>query len=274
MRIRLAHHTTYEYQQPARGIIQRLRLTPRPHDGQRVIRWRVGFDVDAELRRGEDALGNIVHMAFLAGPVNGLTITVTGEVETGDTHGVVKGAIERFAPEVFLRDTPLTRPDPQLRGFAHEAAGEGREPLGRLHGLLAALNGRIAFDIGRTGVATTAAEAFALGRGVCQDHAHLFIACARTLGFPARYVSGYLAPPEGSVDQDAAHAWAEAHVAGLGWVGFDATNGVCPTPSYVRVAVGLDYLGAAPVRGARTGGGEERLDVRLHVGQAQDQGQS
>jgi len=274
MRIRLAHHTTYDYERPARAINQRLRLTPRSHAGQRVIRWRVGFDVDAELRRGEDVLGNIAHTAFVRGPVSRLTITVAGEVETSETHGLVQGAVERFAPEVFLRETQLTRPDDAVRDFARDAAVGQPDVLERLHAVLAALHRRIAFDTAPTGVDTSAAEAFAMGRGVCQDHAHVFIACARTLGIPARYVSGHLAPPEGAAEQEAAHAWAEAHVDGLGWVGFDAANGVCPNPAYIRVAVGLDYLGAAPVRGARVGGGRESLDVRLHVGQAEHQRQS
>jgi transglutaminase-like putative cysteine protease len=274
MRIRLEHQTIYHYQQPARAIAQRLRLTPRSHHGQRVVRWRLGFDVDAQLRRGEDVLGNLAHTAFIPGPVSHLTITVSGEVETSDTHGVVRGAVERFSPEVFLRETPLTRADRAIREFAHDAAGAaGADTLERLHALLPAVRRQIAFEPGPTGVDTPATEAFALGRGVCQDHAHLFIACARALGAPARYVSGHLAPPEGAAEQDAAHAWAEAYVPGLGWVGFDATNGVCPTPAYVRVAVGLDYLGAAPVRGARIGGGQERLEVRLQVGQAQHQAQ-
>jgi transglutaminase-like putative cysteine protease len=100
---------------------------------------------------------------------------------------------------------------------------------------------------------------------VCQDLAHIFIASARAMGLPARYVSGHLARSDGQIDQEAAHAWCEAYVEDLGWVGFDPANGVCPTEAYVRVAIGLDYLGAAPVRGSRYGGDGERLDVRLRV---------
>lgn len=274
MRIRLTHRTRYGYERPARAITQRLRLIPRSHDGQRVIRWRVGFDVDARLRRHEDALGNIVQTAFVPGPVQALTITVAGEVETAETHGVVSGAVERFAPEVFLRETSLTQADAALAAFAHDHAAAEPETIGKLHALLTALHRTVAFDTAPTDATTSASEAFALGRGVCQDHAHIFIAAARRLGIPARYVSGHLAPEVGAVEQEAGHAWAEAFAPGLGWVGFDPANGICPTPRYLRVAVGLDYLGAAPVRGARTGGGTETLDVRLTVGQAQDQRQS
>lgn len=273
MRVRLSHRTSYRYQQPARSILQHLRLTPRPHLGQRILKWRIDLDADASLRRGEDALGNIVQSAFVAGPVGELVITVRGEVETFDTHGVMRETYERFTPEVFLRETPLTAVDPSLNAFAVEAAGEG-EPLDRLHRLLEALHREIAFDPHPTSVTTPAAEAFALKRGVCQDHSHLFISASRALGIPARYVSGHLARNDGIIEQEAAHAWAEAFVPDLGWVGFDPANGFCVGPSHVRVAIGLDYLGAAPVRGSRTGGGEETLDVRLSVLAARAQSQS
>jgi hypothetical protein len=126
---------------------------------------------------------------------------------------------------------------------------------------------RIRYDIGLTDAATPAASALARGHGVCQDHAHVFVSAARGLGFPARYVSGHLFREDGRTLQEAGHAWAEAHVPGLGWVGFDPSNGVSPTDAYVRIAVGLDYLEAAPVRGTRYGGGEESLEVRITVDQ-------
>jgi len=143
-----------------------------------------------------------------------------------------------------------------------------------MHALLTALNREITFDTDPTHAATTAAEAFALRRGVCQDLTHIFIAAARRLGVPARYVSGHFYRIDGVTEQDAGHAWAEIFVDELGWVGFDATNGICTTDAHVRVAVGLDYLGAAPVRGTRFGGGGEHLKVAVHVDQAGRQTQS
>jgi transglutaminase-like putative cysteine protease len=123
----------------------------------------------------------------------------------------------------------------------------------------------VAFEVGSTSASHTAADAFAQKRGVCQDHSQIFISAARLLGVPARYVSGHLSRQDGRHDQDAAHAWAEAWIPDLGWVGFDPANGICATDRYVRVAAGLDYRGAAPVRGASYGGGGERLAVRLNV---------
>ena len=275
MRIRLAHLTRYQYQGPAKSIIQILRLTPRSHEGQHVVRWRLEIDADARLNKGEDALGNLIHTIYVNGPVSELAVSVEGEIETWETHGVVAGAVERFAPEVYLRDTPLTEADAALKAFARDAAAAGGgDVLARLHALTAAIHREMAFDTAPTDAGTSAAQAFALKRGVCQDLSHVFIAAARALGVPARYVSGHLAREDGVADQEAAHAWAEAYAPGLGWVGFDPTNAVCPTPYYIRLAIGLDYLGAAPVRGSRVGGGQEQMDVKLHVSHATRQTQA
>ena len=262
MRIRVAHHTRYDYDSPAQ-VLQVLRVSPRGYDGQHVAHWRLDADADVCVRRTEDAFGNVVHILSAEGPVSSLTLSAGGEVTTRDCSGLVEGAPEPLPPAVFLRETALTRPDAALKDLAAGAATRA-EPLDRLHALMAAVSGAIVFETGRTDSGTSAAEALELRRGVCQDLAHVFIAGARLMGAPARYVSGHLMRPE-TVAQEAGHAWAEALVPGLGWVGFDPVNGVCPTEAYVRVAVGLDYLDAAPVRGTRNGGGAERLSVRLAV---------
>jgi transglutaminase-like putative cysteine protease len=263
MRIRIDHSTRYAYARPARFIVQMLRLTPQSCESQQVREWRIETDVDARLRRGEDAFGNIVHSLYTERPTDALTIRVTGEVTTVDTGGVVRGVSERLNPVVYLRDTRLTEADPAMVDFA-KGLGEG-PALERMHQLMGAIHGAVAFEVGATSASHTAAEAFVLQRGVCQDHAQIFIACARKLGVPARYVSGHLSRSDGQHEQDAAHAWAEAHIDGLGWVGFDPANGICPTEHYVRVAVGLDALGATPIRGTSYGGGVESLTVALHV---------
>jgi transglutaminase-like putative cysteine protease len=137
-----------------------------------------------------------------------------------------------------------------------------------------ALHGRMRFDADATVVSTPGADAFRQGHGVCQDYAHIFIACARLGGVPARFVSGHFLRSDGVVQQDAGHAWVEAFVPKLGWVGFDPANAISTTDSHVRVAIGLDYLGAAPVRGTRYGGGTETLAVAVNVNQAGRQSQS
>jgi transglutaminase-like putative cysteine protease len=240
-----------------------------------VVDWRIDASADCRLDAQEDAFGNITHTFSADGPLETLRLLVEGEVETQDSHGVVRGTIEHFPPSLFLRTTPLTAPDAAIAELAREvAAGGDAGSLGLLHALLARVNEEITFDTDPTHTATTAAEAFALRRGVCQDLTHVFIAAAREIGFPARYVSGYFHRADGVVRQEAGHAWAEAHVPDFGWVAFDPANGICATDAHIRVAVGLDYLGAAPVRGTRYGGGGERLSVTVVVDQAQRQMQN
>src|SRR5262249_8155696 len=162
--------------------------------------------------------------------------------------------VERFPPDLFLRETLLTECDDAIAAVARRIGAEaGGDTLSVLHALLTRLYGEMTFDSNPTGVATTAREAFALKRGVCQDYPHIFISAARCLGIPARYVSGYFCRSDGITEQDAGHAWAEALVPNLGWVAFDPANGISGTDQHLRVAVGLDYVNAAPIRGAQTG---------------------
>jgi transglutaminase-like putative cysteine protease len=274
MRIRISHATIYRYDTPPAGVTQVLRLTPRNHDGQYVVDWRIELSQDCRLHQHEDAFGNVTHSFTADGPFDELRIAVDGEVDTSDTHGIVTGTIERFPPSMFLRETALTEPDAAILELAHATRAAAYGELAFLHALLSALNGEMTFDTDPTHTATTAADAFKLRRGVCQDIAHVFIACARAAGVPARYVGGHFYRADGVTAQEAGHAWAEAHVDGLGWVGFDPTNGISPTEAHVRVAVGLDYLGAAPVRGSRYGGMGEVMRVEVNVDQAQRQSQS
>jgi len=275
MRIRISHATTYRYDGAANAVVQVLRLTPRNHDGQYVVDWRIDASENCRLNLHEDAFGNLTHAFTVEGPLSTLQVTVEGEVEMQDMGGVVRGTVERFPPSLYLRETGLTRADAALTAFANETrAGAGDEVLPLLHALLARVNGDIAFDVDPTHVGTTAAEAFALKRGVCQDLTHIFIVAARSLGIPARYIGGYFHRADGVTAQEAGHAWAEALVPNLGWVAFDPANGISATDAHVRVAVGLDYLGAAPVRGIRYGGQGENMDVAVHVDQAGRQTQS
>jgi transglutaminase-like putative cysteine protease len=256
MRLRVRHATTCAYDEPAFGVIQALRVTPSDHEGQQVLNWRVDVDVDGLLRASRDAFGNVLHLFYAEGTVTQLTVRVSGEVEVRATAGVVRGAREPFVPEVYLRATPLTTADAELAAWARSVGAA--EPLAGLHRLMTALPQRLRFDAAICGVPTTAAEAFREGHGGCQDYAHIFVTAARSCGVPARYVSGHLCHPDQG-GHEAAHAWAEAYIPDLGWTGFDPANGVRPDQSYLRVAIGLDYLDAAPLRGARRGGGQERL---------------
>jgi transglutaminase-like putative cysteine protease len=275
MRIRISHATTYLYDAPVKSVTQVLRLTPRNHDGQYVACWHIDVSADCLLHPQEDAFGNIIHIFTADSQIGELKVSVEGVIDTHDTGGVIAGAVERFPPELFLRETPLTQSDSalfELAAQAQRAAGGNRLDL--LHHLLTTLHHGIVFDSDPTDPAATAAEAYALRRGVCQDITHIFIAAARAAGIPARYIGGHFYRSDGVTAQEAGHAWAEAYVDNLGWVGFDPTNGICTSDAHVRVAMGLDYLGAAPVRGTRYGGAGETTRVEVHVDQTQRQMQS
>lgn len=269
MRILVDHRTTYSYSLPASQVVQALRLTPRDHDAQYVRHWRVDTDVNGSVREGVDAFGNRLTMFYADAPLTSLTVTVTGEADVTDTSGVYRG-FEALPPLVFLRATGLTRPDEAIADLARGC--QAADALTTLHALNVAVHEHMEFDTAETDVATPAAEAFAGKSGVCQDFAHIFVAAARAIDIPARYVSGHLARDSASA-QDAAHAWAEALVPDLGWVAFDPANGICTTDAYLRVAIGLDYLDAAPVRGARRGGGTETMHVHVHAAEATWQSQ-
>jgi transglutaminase-like putative cysteine protease len=274
MRLSISHRTTYNYTPPAARVIQVLRLTPRNHDGQYVRDWRIEASADCRLDQHEDAFGNIIHSFAADGPLAGLTLLVEGEIETRDANGVVRDAVERFPPSLFLRETTLTTCNAAIAAFAKEAQGaRGGEVLEVLHALLERVHAAMHWDDDRFYEGTTAAEAFDLKHGIAQDFAHIFITAARSLGIPARFVTGYYCG-ERAPDRDAGHAWAEAFVNDLGWVAFDAANGLCTTDAHARVAVGLDHLGATPVRGMRYGGGAETLTVDIQVDQASRQTQS
>ena len=267
MRLRVAHSIVRHFDPPAPAVSQLLRLTPRNHEGQHVINWRIDVSIDARLNAHQDAFGNITHFLSAAEPLDALRISVVGEVETQNGDGVVRGTVERFSPSLFLRDTLLTQADQRIGDFARDIRESKKgDVLAELHLLLDRLHQEMrGEDEPSQTEAATAAEVFQRKRGVARDLAHIFVGAARSLSIPARFVAGYLCID--GVEQRSGHAWAEAHVPKLGWIGFDPVKGVCPTEAYIRVAVGLDALGAIPIRGAHYGGGTEKLAVAIEVNQ-------
>jgi len=273
MQLTVRHVTTYGYSRRALGIIQLLRATPLSFAGQTVLDWRIDVDVDARLREARDGYGNVTHMLYVDKPVARLSVSVNGRVLTEDRAGVVHGLPHDLPPQVFCRSTPLTEAGPAIAALARSLEAGPDPALGRLHQLNRRLYETMRFDIEATGADTSAEQACAAGHGVCQDFAHMFIGAARLLGIPARYISGHLFRRDGAHVQEAAHAWAEAWVGDLGWVAFDPTNGISPDDAYIRIACGLDYRDAAPVAGARSGGGEEHLSVEVAVSETHQQAQ-
>lgn len=265
MRLRIRHETRYAYETPLIGMVQYLRMSPRDSARQKVHRWSVV--APGSPAQWTDHHGNRCHALNVDRATDEVTIIARGEVETFDTAGVVSAAQATLPERVYLRETAFTRPDGRVRDVAEPVRRlMDRDRLDGLHELMNRVHRAVRYVEGATHVHTTASQALEDGSGVCQDHAHVFIACCRALGVPARYVGGYLlSSDDATEEQDAGHAWASALVPDFGWVSFDAANGVSATQHYVAAAVGLDYAEASPARGVRRGGGEETMTVRVAV---------
>ncbi|MCB1542785.1 MAG: transglutaminase family protein [Methylobacteriaceae bacterium] len=277
MRISIRHIITQEFTPPARSVIQLMRLRPRACESQSVMSWSIDADVDCQMREQQDAFGNFVQTLDADGPLQKLTVTARGEVETFDTAGVLRNETERFSPEVYLRDTDLTEADPALRKFAREAIKGAKTELDRPHFLMRAVNEAIAFEAARK-EPVSAIEVFKAKTGASCELAHVFIAAARSVGAPARFVSGYLASESDGADRAAdasdLRGWAEAYVEGLGWIGFDPSICLCMHDGHVRLAVALDYLGAAPLRVSPLLSAKRSMEARAAIVQGQAQRQA
>lgn len=281
MQLAISHITRYAYEPEAAGAALRLRLFPPETSAQKPLDWRVTVNGAEVAPLLTEANGDRIALWHQHTPLATVEIVARGLVETADKAGILSGLAETIRPAVYLRRTNLTAPDEAIRALASEAPEGDR--LGQLHALSALVKEAIVYRAGATDATTTAAEAMAIGAGVCQDQAHVLIAAARALGIPARYVVGYLYDPDAEPreagdegdEREETHAWTEAHVDGLGWTGFDITHQLCPTDAYVRLACGLDAPDTAPVRGVFSAGAEETLQttVAVRLGESQSQSQ-
>lgn len=256
MHFQIDHLIRFTYDEPAPGLIQLLRLTPKGCDSQQVLDWRIDVNADGYLSDYTDVHGNACHIFYADRGVEDMCLRVTGRVWTADSGGLVTGIDEPLPPIIYRRQTPLTGISDSIAAFADRMKGGGALADG--HALMMAIHERVIHETGVTDIVADADSTLRLGRGVSQDLAHLFIASARHLGYPCRFVSGHLASLE-EPGQESAHYWAEMHVPGRGWVAFDPSHGLCGTEAYIRVAVGLDWSEASPVRSSRRGGGYESI---------------
>lgn len=264
MRLTIRHETVFRYDQGASYALLQLRVRPLSCAGQEIVSWAVDLDGAHRQAAFTDQYGNRVDLVGLDAASDICRIVVEGEVETTDQSGVT-GADGSLVPLwLFQRETPLTQPGSSIRDLADRA--RSADLLSTLHDLCQMIRDAVRYRPGDTGTQTTAAEALMQGSGVCQDHTHIFLSAARTMGIPARYVGGYLMMDDRE-DQDAGHAWAEAYIDGLGWVGFDVSNGISPDARYVSVSRGLDYSECAPTRGVTFGAQKEALEVSIQVQQ-------
>lgn len=251
MKLNVSHQTHYTYAQQVKRSTQYLRLTPQNSSHQKILTWELSLPEYAT--RTIDAYGNVLHVLTLDQPHQAITIEANGVVEIEDN--VEDDNFGHLSPLVFLRASPLTHADAAIRDFAsrYYRPQAQHESLCKLMGELLL---KMPYSPGTTTVKDSAAQAFGAQQGVCQDHTHVFLACCRSLGIPARYVSGYLYSQD--TEHVATHAWAEAWIDDR-WQSFDVTNNTCQPNQHLKLAIGIDYLDACPVRGIRLGGGCEDM---------------
>jgi len=271
VRLAIEHVTRYRFSAPVPHGLQRLRLTPKVSAGQRVHQWAITCEGAYGQVEYDDHNNNRVTLVAIAPDSREVTLRCKGTVDTADNSGII-GEHGGFLPLWhFLRPTPLTRPGPKIRALVATAtataSGGNGTTLSTLHHLTDAVRAAVAYAPGHT-ASDTNVEAVLAGKiGVCQDHAHVFIAAARAMGVPARYVSGYLHPqPEpvlGEVVAGESHAWVEAWLGG--WWPFDPTNDLPVGLRHVTVARGRDYGDVPPLKGVYAGGGSQSLGVRVEV---------
>ncbi len=264
MRIKITHETRYKFEKSPNHLVQRLHLKPAEFASQKTLSWKITAPGIEGALEYVDGFGNWVHLLTADIKEPHATIVAEGEIETQDTAGVVRGFVSLVPDNVFLRQTPATLPDAAMLKAVSAFRGK-KDVVETGHALMALVHDKVAYEVDTSDSQTTAAQSFAAGRGVCQDHAQVMLGMARSLQIPARYVTGYLVTGVGA-SAAAAHAWAELLMPDLGWVGFDAANDQCPTDHYVRLASGLDAAAVAPIKGSRRGGiGSEHLTVAVRA---------
>ncbi len=288
MRYSVRHVTAYHYSEPVDLASHAVRLSPRSFASQRVLAAELDLSPApfwSQVTR--DSFGNEVLLVSIEEPHTTFTVTARCLVDVSfpplpepsltpnwqEVRDRMEG--DGFPTEIeaaeYLHASPLVRPNDAVRAYAVQSFPPGRPILEALLDLNGRIHRDFIFDPHATEVSTPLDEVMAARRGVCQDFAHVEIACLRSLGLPARYVSGYIRTrrPEGEpglVGVDASHAWVSAFCPGIGWIDLDPTNDLVVSDEHVVVAWGRDYSDVSPVRGVILGGGNHRLDVAVEMG--------
>jgi transglutaminase-like putative cysteine protease len=263
MKLCITHTTTFRYDEPVSEAYVEMRLTPLNAGGQRCDSFRLATDPPGEVRAYADRYGNAVRHFDTIAPHDRLVVSTRSEVATPKEFADPTRELSLLDAYDYLQPTAHAPVTPAIRAFAQPVAVTG-SAYETAQAVLRAVHEVMTYTPGVTNVRTTAEEALATGRGVCQDFAHLMIAACRALDLPARYVSGYMyAPRRGAAS--ASHAWTDVFVSGRGWVSLDPTHDCAQSDQYVRVAVGRDYADVPPTRGVYKGAGQEQMDVSVRV---------
>jgi transglutaminase-like putative cysteine protease len=287
MKYRITHTTAYSYSEPASLSQNELFLTPRATSRQQVVQAQLSVTPDPQyLHRRVDYFGNIAHVFMIEQPHTELSLTATSIVRTGRRVRVEPEATlpweevrqrlrTRAAPEdlaacQFTFASPMIRCSPEIQAYARLSFPPGIPVLEGGMDLMRRLFTEYVYDKSASTVETPVDQVFINRRGVCQDFAHLALACLRSLGLAGRYVSGYLEtlPPPGKdklVGADASHAWVSLYVPDEGWIDLDPTNNLIPGEMHITLAWGRDYSDVAPVKGVVMGGGAHALVVEVDV---------
>lgn len=260
MQYRIRHATTYRYTAPVTYATQLLRLTPRREPHQHVLSWHIA--APGVLYGSIDAYGNATHVMSLTRQHDAIELVASGTVEVEPLQDGRLEDVDALPVQIYTVQTALTRSSPRVTAFARDVLPEGMRGPDDAMRLAEAIRGQVEYVPGVTDVTTDAESVLTLGHGVCQDHAHLFLACARGLQVPARYVSGYL---HTDAEYMASHAWVDVWFADIGWVSIDVTNRQYAGEHHCRLAIARDYDSASPVRGVRRGGGKEDMHVEVVV---------
>ncbi|CAB4697109.1 MAG: transglutaminase family protein [Actinobacteria bacterium] len=266
MWLRVEHTTTFTYSAPIVEAYTELRLRPLDVDGQRRASFRLQTEpAGVRVHEFVDHLGNGVGHFDILEPHEQLTVTATSEVITSPFLSTAQPSPLEFYD--YLQPTEYAVLDEHVRAFVAGAAIDGTNAE-RATALMQAVRETLVYEKGATSVQTPSPEVLRLGRGVCQDFAHVLISACRADGIPARYVSGYLYDDALADEHGASHAWVDVYDPDRGWISLDPTHGGEQTESYVRLAVGRDYADVPPTRGVFKGTGEETLSVRVNVSAA------
>ena len=264
MRLHIDHTTTFTYDALISEAYTEMRLKPMDAWGQRCLSFSLITEPRGEVTQYADCYGNDVRYFDVLQPHQKLVVSASSEVLTADAWATDDRPISPFERFDYLHETAYTANLPAICELASPCFTPD-DPHATAFALMQAINRALKYEKGVTDVKTTAAAALELGRGVCQDYAHVMLAACRCLGMPARYVSGYLHGPNSNNENGASHAWVDVYVEGRGWISLDPTHNTPQTAQHVRLAAGCDYADVTPTRGIYTGHASETLTVRVRV---------
>lgn len=289
MRYRITHVTSYSYSKPVSFCYNLVHLLPRDFHRQSCIDSKLIVEPMAtNVHERQDFFGNNLHYFSVQTPHKELTVKAVSEVEVRPHGGLLDSAFSMACNEIrpyilssaraedidarqYLLESPFITVDRNLHDYAESSFAMGRPIMESVHDLMGRIHADFKYDPDFSTIATPLSEVFEHRRGVCQDFAHLAIACLISHGIPARYVSGYLEtiPPPGKEKlrgADASHAWFSVYVPNLGWVDFDPTNNQIPMDRHITTAWGRDYGDVTPLKGVIFGGGDtHKLSVSVDV---------